>query len=324
MNDLIPILAQAAGERNLFAAAIAEGIALGAIYALLAMGFVIIFKATQVLNFAHGALAALGAFFVASFATLVDIPGRWMGDAPQWLKWSGAALLALVAAALIGVVLERLFLRPMVGEELFAVAIVTLGMDTVVRTITNDFIGTDPRPLGDPWGAGTVDLGVVTVAQTDIAAVVVAGVLMAAVALFFRSRMGVAMRATAFDQEAARAQGIDVGRIFSISWAIGAVLATVGGVFVSVYPRRPSGVDAATAFFVFRAFPAIILGGLDSVVGAVVGGFAIGLAEAFASEYMRFDFLGVGFAGIVPYLLMLLVLVVKPYGLFGTEEIRRV
>ena len=102
------------------------------------------------------------------------------------------------------------------------------------------------------------------------------------------------------------------------------MLAAVGGIFVSVYPRRPSGVDGQTAFFVFRAFPAIILGGLDSVPGAVVGGFAIGLAEAFASEYLRLSFLGVGFAGIVPYLLMLLVLVVKPYGLFGTEEIRRV
>jgi branched-chain amino acid transport system permease protein len=132
------------------------------------------------------------------------------------------------------------------------------------------------------------------------------------------------MRATAFDQEAARAQGINVGRIFSVAWAIGAVLAAVGGIFVSLYPRRTAGVDEQTAFFAFKAFPAIILGGLDSVGGAVIGGFAIGFAEAFASEYVTFDFLGAGFAGIVPYVLMLIVLLVKPYGLFGTEEIRRV
>jgi branched-chain amino acid transport system permease protein len=321
---VVSVLAQAETERNAFAFALAEGLALGAIYALLALGFVIIFKATQVLNFAHGALAALGAFLVASFATLINFPGRFIEGAPDWLQWGLSVVFALVAAALAGILLERVFLRPMVGEELFAVAIVTLGMDIALRNITNDFIGTDPRPLGDPWGTQSLDLGFVAVPQTDVAALVVALVLMGLVALFFRSRTGIAMRATAFDQEAARAQGINVGRIFSVSWAIGAVLAAVAGIFVAVYPRRTAGVDEQTAFFAFKAFPAIILGGLDSVSGAVVGGFAIGLAEAFASEFVRFSFLGAGFAGIVPYLLMLLVLLVKPYGLFGTEEIRRV
>jgi hypothetical protein len=117
-----------------------EGLSLGTIYALLAVGFVIIFKATQVLNFAHGALAALGAFLVAGFATVWDIPGRWIPNAPAWVGWMGSVLLALIAMALIGMALERVFLRPMVGEELFAVAIVTLGIDIVIRSITNDFI----------------------------------------------------------------------------------------------------------------------------------------------------------------------------------------
>ncbi len=324
MIDPMILAAQVSSERIPFVEAIAEGLSLGAVYALLAMGFVIIFKATQVLNFAHGALAALGAFFVASFATLIRFPGRYMEGAPQWLTWSLSVVVALIAAALVGMLIERLFLRPMLGEELFAVAIVTLGIDIALRNITNDFIGTDPRPLGDPWGTNILDLGFVTIAHTEVAQIVVSLILVAAVALFFRSRTGVAMQATAFDQEAARAQGISVGRIFSIAWAIGAVLAAVAGIFVSVFPRRSAGVDPATAFFAFKAFPAIILGGLDSVVGAVVGGFAVGLAESFAGEFIKFDFLGTGFAGIVPYLLMLLVLLVKPYGLFGTEEIRRV
>lgn len=324
MTDPVILLAQVASERIPFIEAIAEGLSLGAIYALLAMGFVIIFKATQVLNFAHGALAALGAFFVASFATLIDFPGRYMEGAPQWLTWSLSVVVALIAAALVGMLIERLFLRPMLGEELFAVAIVTLGIDIALRNVTNDFIGTNPRPLGDPWGTNILDLGFVTIAHTEVAQIAVSLILVAAVAVFFRSRTGVAMQATAFDQEAARAQGISVGRIFSIAWAIGAVLAAVAGIFVSVFPRRSAGVDPATAFFAFKAFPAIILGGLDSVVGAVVGGFAVGLAEAFAGEFIKFDFLGTGFAGIVPYLLMLLVLLIKPYGLFGTEEIRRV
>jgi len=318
------VLAQEAPGGNEFTQMIVEGLSLGTIYALLAVGFVIIFKATQVLNFAHGALAALGAFLVAGFANVYDIPGRWIPDAPAWVSWVGSVLIALVAMALIGMALERVFLRPMVGEELFAVAIVTLGLDIVIRNITNDFIGQFPRPMGDPFGITVIDLGWIRIAQTEVVQIVVALVAVGSIAMFFRSRMGIAMRATAFDQEAARAQGISVGRVFSISWAIGAVLATVAGIFISMFPRRSAGVDQATAFFAFKAFPAIIIGGLDSVIGGIVGGLLVGFAESAASTYLTFGFLGVGFAGIVPYLLMLLVLIVRPYGLFGTEEIRRV
>lgn len=319
---------------------VVNGLSLGAIYAILALGFVIIFKATQVLNFAHGAMAALGAFFIAYFATVINIPGRWMEGVPALLQWIMSVLVALVAAALIGMLLERLFLRPMVGEALFAVAIVTLGIDTVVRTITNDFIGLTPRPMGDPFGLNTAGLNcasggfvgnadllepcAVRIPHTTVFQLSLTIVVVIAVALFFRSRTGIAMRATAWDQEAARAQGISVGRIFGTSWAIGAVLAAIGGLFISMFPRRPSGVDQFTAFFAFRAFPAIILGGLDSVLGAIVGGFAIGFAESAASTYLTYEWLGNGFGGVVPYIVMLLVLLIRPYGLFGTEEIRRV
>lgn len=312
-------------ETNRLLQTMVDGFALGAIYAVLALGFVIIFKATQVLSFAHGALAAMGAFLVASFATLIDIPGRWMPETtPAWLTWILAVLVALVAAAIVGMVVERVFLRPMVGEALFAVAIVTLGLDFIIRNITNDWLGSDPRPLGDPWGTNLLDLGPVTIAHTQVFQLIVTVLLVIGIALFFRTKTGVSMRATAFDQEAARAQGISVGRVFAIAWAIGAALAAIGGIFASVFPRRAIGVDPTTAFFAFRAFPAIILGGLDSVVGAVVGGFAIGLAEEFAVSYLEFEALGSGFGGIVPYLVMLLVLLLRPYGLFGTEEIRRV
>jgi branched-chain amino acid transport system permease protein len=318
------VLAQEAVGGSPLSKMVVEGLSLGTIYALLAVGFVIIFKATQVLNFAHGAIAALGAFLVAGFANVLDIPGRWIPNAPAWVGWLGAVLLALVAMALIGMAMERVFLRPMVGEELFAVAIVTLGLDIVVRNITNDFIGQFPRPMGDPLGIEIIDLGWVRIAQTEVLQIVVALITVGSIMMFFRSRMGIAMRATAFDQEAARAQGINVGRVFSISWGIGAVLAATAGVFISMFPRRSAGVDQSTAFFAFKAFPAIIVGGLDSVVGAIVGGLLVGFAESAASTYLQFEALGVGFAGIVPYLLMLLVLIVRPYGLFGTEEIRRV
>ena len=323
MTPGIAILAQEVGGSQ-FSRMVVEGLSLGTIYALLAVGFVIIFKATQVINFAHGAIAALGAFVVASFATILDIPGRWIPNAPGWVSWIGAVVLAMFAMALIGMGLERVFLRPMVGEELFAVAIVTLGIDIVIRNVTNDFIGQFPRPMGDPFGTEFLTVGSLRIANTQVVQIVVALIAVGAITMFFRSRMGIAMRATAFDQEAARAQGINVGRIFSISWAIGAVLATLAGVFISMFPRRSTGVDQATGFFAFRAFPAIIIGGLDSIVGGIVGGLLVGFAESAATVYVTFDFLGSGFAGIVPYLLMLLVLVVRPYGIFGTEEIRRV
>ncbi len=316
----IELLAQA--EHSRLAGTIVSGLSLGTIYALLAMGFVIIFKATQVVNFAHGALATVGAFITAGVAVELNFPGRFMNIHPV-LAWSISVLTALVLSAVMGVVLERVFLRAMIGEDLFSVAIVTLGMNVILMTIVTDYIGPDPRSMADPWGDSVVDLGFVIIAQTEIAQFLVAVSLVVLVAIFFRSRTGIAMRATAFDQEAARAQGIRVGTIFAIAWAIGAVLATVGGIFGSVYPRRV-GVFPDTALLVFRAFPAIILGGLDSVVGAVVGGLAVGLAESAAGNYLNHPLFGTGFSGIVPYLLMMIVLFIRPYGIFGTEEIRRV
>ena len=316
----VGLLAQA--EYSQLAGTLVSGLSLGTIYALLAMGFVIIFKATQVVNFAHGALATVGAFITAGVAVELNFPGRYI-DVHPLLGWLISVIVALLLSALLGILLERVFLRPMVGEALFSVAIVTLGINAILMTIVTDYIGPNPRSMADPWGNAASDLGFVIIAHTEIAQFVVAVALVLLVAVFFRTRTGIAMRATAFDQEAARAQGIRVGAIFAIAWAIGAVLATVGGIFGSVYPRRV-GVYPDTALLAFRAFPAIILGGLDSVVGAVVGGLAVGVAEAAAGSYLNHPLFGAGFSGIVPYLLMMIVLFIRPYGIFGTEEIRRV
>lgn len=322
------VVAQASPATEKLADAITNGLSLGALYALLALGFVIIFKATQVVNFAHGAIAALGAYFTVYFATVLNFPGKFLTGMPAAVQWGLSALCAVLATALVGLVIERVTLRPMVGEPLFSVAMVTIGLDIVIRVITNDFIGTDPRPLGDPFGIRVLTVGPISLAYTEVATIAVTLVLLSLIAVFLRTRIGVAMRATAFDQEAAMAQGISVGRIFAIAWAIGAALAAVAGIFSSLFPRASTGVvQNFTAFFAFRAFPAIIVGGLDSIPGAVAGGFIIGLAESFAGIYLTGDtwsFLGTGFAGVVPYLVMLGFLLVRPYGLFGTEEIRRV
>jgi branched-chain amino acid transport system permease protein len=323
------LLAQAGGQDAVekFANATSSGVALGAIYALLALGLVLIYKATQVLNFAHGALAALGAFFAAYLATVLNFPGRYVDFLPLTFQWVLSAVTAVLVAAAVGLVLERLAIRPMIGEPLFSVVMITIALDIVIRTITDDLVGTTPRPLGDPWGANHLEFGPVTIAQTEVATLVVTIVTLIGISLFFRSRYGVAMRATAFDQEAAMAQGISAGRIFALAWAIGAGLAAAAGIFSSLYPRSSLGVSGSTAFFAFRALPAIVIGGLDSITGAVLGGFIVGLAENYAGAYLvgeTWSFLGVGFAGVMPYIVMLLVLIVRPYGLFGTEEIRRV
>jgi branched-chain amino acid transport system permease protein len=307
--------------------ATASGIALGAIYALLALGLVLIYKATQVLNFAHGAIAALGAFFAAYLATIVNFPGRYVTFLPTAIQWVLSAIVAVLITAAVGLIVERLAIRPMIGEPLFSVVMITIALDIVLRTITDDLIGSSPRPLGDPWGADVVNIGPAIVAKTEIVTLVVTIVTLIGIALFFRSRYGIAMRATAFDQEAAMAQGISAGRIFAMAWAIGAGLAAIAGIFSSMFPRASIGVSGATAFFAFRALPAVVIGGLDSVTGAVLGGFIVGLAESYAGVYLTgatWSFLGLGFAGVMPYIVMLVVLLVRPSGLFGTEEIRRV
>jgi branched-chain amino acid transport system permease protein len=320
------VVAQAVAQTPIekFLNALGSGIALGAIYALLALGFVIIFKATQVVNFAHGAIAALGAYFVSYFATVSNIPGRWMGDISQTLSWTLSALLAVALTAFIGIIIERIAIRPMIGEPLFAVAMITLGLDLIIRTITNDLIDNTNQGLGDPWGVSIIEIGGFRIAQTQVVTIVVLIIAGLALAWFFKTRTGVAVRATAFDQEAAMAQGISVGKVFAIAWAIGAALAALGGIFSSVAPRG-AGVSPFTALIAFRAFPAVIIGGLDSVKGAIVGGLLVGVAEVFAGVYLgSVSWLGIGFGGIVPWILMMIVLLVKPYGLFGTEEIRRV
>ena len=295
-----------------FLSATVRGLAQGSLYTLLGLGFVIIYKGTRVVNFAQPVLMIFGAYFASYFVVTVGLT-----------FWLGVVVAVLVTAA-IAAVTERVALRPMVGEQPFSAAMVTVGVLIALQVVANDLIGLDLRQLGDPWGLSQFRPGGVAIFHRDLAALAITAVVVAAMAAFFKlSRVGLALRAAAFDQEAALAQGVPVGRMFGISWAISGGLASLAGLLVGA---GGAGIDQNTTFFALKALPAIILGGLDSIPGAVVGGLAIGLAETYTKVYQpeHFAWAGGNFDQVVPYLVMLLVLLVRPYGLFGTKEVERV
>ncbi len=289
-----------------------SGLALGAIYALVALGFVIIYKASQVFNFAQGELLTVGAFLMVALSRL-------------GLPWGIAAVGALVLTGLLGAGIERSVLRPLVGRPVFVTIIVTIFVGFILRALVIIVWGADTRGMPTPWDpTAVVQIGGARILVSSVAAVVAGG---AAVALFFvvtqRTRLGVAMRAASSDQETALALGIPVGRLFGVTWFVAAACAALGGIFLGMYPRS---VDPALGFIALRAFPAVIVGGLDSVGGTVLAGLALGVLEVLTEGYVNrhLGAFGTNFHVVLPYLVMIAFLVARPYGLFGTRDVERV
>ncbi len=319
-----------------FIQTLSKAVALGSIYAIMALSFVLIFKGTQVLNFAAGAISMAGALFLSILVVDRGFPllpftnplAPAAGETASVWLWLVHVVIALILAAIMGLVLERVAIRPMVGQPLFAMAVITLGLEIAIRPFNLDATALGGRSVGVPWGSDSWTVADAIIPKSYLAAVLAAALAFTAVFFFYRSKLGVAMRAVAFDQEAAMAQGINVGRVFAIAWALGAALAALAAIFFAMSPWPPSGSVSAEIHpvWVFRVLPVIILGGLDSVVGAIYGGLLIAFFEIFAGQYLSqwTNILGPGYSTIVPYIVMLGVLLVKPYGLFGTPEIRRV
>ena len=295
---------------NQFIELLISGISLGFVYALIALGFVIIFKAARVINFAHGSLLLLGAYLVA----------RLHGS----LGFGLAVLVAVVATALVAVLIQLLILRRMRGATSDTLTIVTIGIDILLATELTRRIGTKVLSEGDPWRDHVTHIGSISIPEARIAAAIAALVILGAFLAAFRfSGWGIALRATAEDGEAAALMGIRLGRVATGAWALAGALAAVGGVFFTTFPTP--GVDANVGLSALSAFPAAILGGLDSVVGAVVGGLVIGVVVTMTAGYQdQLSFLGRGLSDVAPYVVMLLVLLVRPSGLFGTKELTRV
>jgi branched-chain amino acid transport system permease protein len=288
-----------------------QGIALGAVYALIALGFVIVYKATQVINFAQGELVLLGAYLVYAFNQTA-------------LPFAASVALAVAVMAGLGWAIERTVLRRMVGKPVFAVVMITIGLAIVIRQIVAAVWGFDDLLLGEPWAAARVQVGELGVNVTSLVTIAAAGLLLVLFLIFFRfTRAGIGMRATAIDQEAALAVGIPVRGVFAQAWMIAGAIAAIAGVLLVAFPAT---LHPAVGFTALRAFPAAIVGGLDSTGGAVVGGILVGLVEVLVQGYQPqiAPWLGNNFHVAAAYLLMIVVLVVRPYGLFGTRVVERV
>jgi branched-chain amino acid transport system permease protein len=280
------------------------GITNGVILALAALGFVLIYKSSDVINFAQGEFLLIGAYI--TFGMIVEFG----------LVWPLGMLLALVAAVLLGVIVERLVLRPMIGEPIISVIMITIGLSSLMRAIVSTIWGTLPRAFPPFIPSQPVKILSATVGADRIWAIVIAIVLLSLFTVFFRrSREGIAMRAVADDQQAALSMGISVRKIFAWAWSIAAVTATIAGALVA----NIVGVSGELSNFGLRVFPVVILGGLDSIPGAVVGGIIIGLLEAYTGGYI-----GQGLNTVIPFIVLILILMIRPYGLFGQEIIERV
>ncbi|MBP2321727.1 branched-chain amino acid transport system permease protein [Kibdelosporangium banguiense] len=288
------------------------GLALGSTYALVALGFVVIFKSTGVINFAQGGLLALGAYLGYTFSNNLLV------------GFGVAILMACLAAAVVGAGFERLVLRRMVGQPPFAVIMITIGLLFVLEPLITAVWGFDNKQVRNPWNIHTVQVGDLVFGVRDLWTIGLTALVVVGFFAFFRySPLGLAMRVTAFDPEAALAQGISARRVYAVSWAIAAALAALAGIAMAA---GPGGLSPSIGFIALAAFPAMIVGGMDSPAGAVLGGLIIGLAEALTRGYQDqlFSWAGDNVSVIVPYLLMIVILLIRPYGLLGTKDVRRV
>jgi branched-chain amino acid transport system permease protein len=293
-----------------FAELLIAGISLGFVYALVALGFTVIFRATGVVNFAHGSILLLGAYIIARTHTV--------------LGFGGAVAAGIAAAALAAALIQVLLIARLPGADPGTLAILTIGINIVLTTELTRELGTSILNLGDPWGDRVVRAGSVSIPEARIAAGVAGlGLLLLLGGGLRYLSAGLAMRVAADDQEAAAPMGVRLRRAATGAWALAGALAAVGGLFFTTFPTP--GVDPGVALVALSAFPAVIIGGLDSIPGAVTGGLIIGLAVTLTAGYQNdLSFLGGGLADMTPWIVMILVLLFRPAGLFGRRQASRV
>lgn len=291
---------------DFFIQLLVNGLSLGFLYALSALGFVMIFKASSVLNFAHGELLAIGAF-------LFLVLSSWAG-----LPIVIAFFLTLIGSFILGFIIERFFLRPMIGEALIHVIMLTLGISYMFKGLLLFIFGGDiydyPKFLPQEL---TVQLGTVEIPSVYMTTFIIGIIFLIIFGLFFKySSHGIYMRSVADNQTASLSLGVHVRRVFALSWAIAALVAAMSGIVLGII----NGINVHELGSIgLKVFPVVILGGLDSISGAILGGLIIGLLETFTGGYIS-----TSLREIIPYIVLVFILMVKPYGLFGLVEIERV
>ena len=283
-----------------------QGLSVGFLYALAALGVVMIFKSSSVLNFAHGELLAIGAFIFLVF-------GLWL-NLPIWLSF----LLTIIGSFALGFVIERLFLRPLIGEALIEVIMLTVGLAAMFKGLLLVIFGGNLFSYPDFLPAGlTIKWGAVNIPPVYVASFIIGIIFLSIFGFFFKySSQGIYMRSVADNQPAALSLGVHVRRVFAMSWAIAALVCAISGVILGIM----NGINVHDISVMgLKVFPVVILGGLESIGGAIIGGLIIGILETFTGGYVSSSL-----KEVIPYIVLVFILLVKPYGLFGLVEIERV
>ncbi len=286
-----------------------NGIVVGSVYGVAAMGFVLIYKSSRVINFAQGDFLALGAFICYALIVSFKIP------------FIPAMLITCAASFCLGLILERTILRPMIGESVISIIMVTIGLASLIKGVIYFFWGAGDLAYPFFLSQKPIIIGSIFISPIYIGTLVLAAVMFGIFGLYFKhSTQGIAMRAVADDQMASQSLGVSVKRVFGASWAIAVLVATIGGIIIGLV----NGLNAHSLSFVgLKVFPVVILGGLDSVIGAIIGGVIIGILENLAMGYLD-PLVGGGLGETFPFFILIILLMIKPYGLFGIVEIERV
>ncbi|NQT73493.1 MAG: branched-chain amino acid ABC transporter permease [Chloroflexi bacterium] len=290
-----------------------SGLMVGAVYSLIALGFVLILKATGILNLAQGELLLIGAFVCWA---LLD------ADLPLWLS----IIVTLAIAALLGLLLERFLLRPMIGQPLISIMMMTIALSVVLKAVAGIVWGSEPRSYPSIFPLSGIELGPVSVSTQMGISCLIALAAVAILSAFFKwTKLGLGMRAVAEDPQAARATGVRIKTIFSAVWIISAMIAAIGGFLLGA----SSGLGLHLGGLGLKTLAVVLLGGLESIKGAILAGFIVGVAENLAIGYidpflMDHGIRGAGIGGTFTYIIMMLVLLVRPYGLFGQKRIERI
>jgi branched-chain amino acid transport system permease protein len=295
-------------ELGFFMLLMSNGILIGLMYSLIALGFVLVYKATDAVNFAQGEFVMIAGFLAVGALTVLGVP--------LWLSVT-VALLGMVA---FGFALERVMLRKLIGRPVIAVVMATIGLAAILRGLGPFGIFQGTRPLPLPLPDEPIVLGPLFIPPIQLLGGVISLLFLGGFGYFFlKSRKGVAMRAVADNQQVAMAMGIDVERYFGLAWAMTGIVSALGGVLWG----NMLGVDVNLALVGFKVFPVVILGGLDSIPGAIIGGLIVGLVENIAAGYID-PYVGGGTKDFAPYVLMIMALMIRPYGIFGKRIIERI